>query len=407
MRVGRVFAHAGQTFAGGHYDVLVVGAGRLGLGAAFYLRRLAPALRVLVVEREGIPSESGASGRARGVWRRAGLPPEWRGRAEWVRRVWQDPALETGTARPHDPAFQGVGWAELQAAGLPEVGRPQAGQGADAGLDLLTPGDFSAHLNAPARAQLAELCDLGGVHGVLFDAQGGYGSAVTLALSYGYAAVGLGADLLLNTEARLTPGGAELRRLDVTPHMQVVVAQRLAVTAGHTVVAAGAWGSALLEEDLGLPVKHERAYVQFPRLALGAAPGLPVLAGAGLTLRPGEGGFRVLPPPGAPDPAGYEPRGARLEGVPVGIRPELLKYLLGALDVWPMLTGGKLDLGKTLADVPGTWEARPLGGWPLWERVSQGVSLLLGGPESDRAGLAVAYDLAAALAGVKARPWHR
>ena len=394
---GRVFAHVGQRFAGGHYDVLVVGAGRLGVCAAFYLGRLVPSLRVLIVEREGIPSESGASGRAGGVWHRAGLPAQWQGQADWVRRVWEDPASETGTARPHDPAFRAVGWAELRAAGEGK---------AEAGLDLLTLDDFLARLPPPARVQVAELHDLTRVGSVLLDARGGYGSAATLALSYGYAAVQEGADLLLNTEARLTPRGAELRRLDVTPEMRVVVAHSVAVTAEQTVVAAGAQGTALLREDLGLPSRHGRAYAQVLRLGAEAAPDLPALAGAGFTLRPGEGGLRVLPPVGGPDPEGYLPQGSRLAGVPVGVRQEVLEQLLGALDAWPALGDGRLDLGKSALDVPGAWEARPLGGWPLWERVSQSVSLLLGGSESDRVGPAVAYDLAATLAGVRERPWN-
>lgn len=391
---GRVFAHVGQAFPGDAYDYAVVGGGRLGLACAFYLRRFAPKARVLVVERGGIPSEEGAALHARGVWHRGDLPSAWQARAEWVHRVWQDPQAETGIQRPHDPGFRAVGWAEFLNS------PPQKG-----GLEVLDPDAFLAGQDEAARRQLRSLLDFASVAAVRFDPLGGCGRASTLALAYGYGAVRLGADLLLNAEARLTEGGVEVRRLDITPRMEVVVAQVVPVRAGHTVVAAGSEGPALLEADLGIVRPHGRAFAQFPRLALPPAPHVPVLARGGFTLRPDEGGWSVLPPPRSADPAGYVPRGGRLTGVPVGVRREVLDDVLLALEDWPAFAGGRFDLGKAPSDVAGTWEARPRGGWPLWEEVARGVHLLLGGPEADRVGLAVALDLAAHLAGERGHPW--
>ncbi|WP_157463450.1 FAD-dependent oxidoreductase, partial [Deinococcus pimensis] len=106
MTPGRVFSHVGHRFEEGEYDVVIVGGGRLGLACAYFLRRLAPDARVLIVERDGIPSEGGATITTAGVWSSLDLPPRWEARAEWTREVWLDPAALTGVRRPHDPRFR-------------------------------------------------------------------------------------------------------------------------------------------------------------------------------------------------------------------------------------------------------------------------------------------------------------
>jgi len=397
---GRVFAHVGHAFHERAYDFVVVGGGRMGVAAAFYLRRLQPDASVLIVERDGIPSEAGATLNARAVWGAASLPPAWVPRARWVRRVWMDPEAETGTARPHDPPFRSVGWAHLLGPDDAAPGRADA----DA-LEELRTAAFLDRLGDEGRRFLASLVDVSGVARVVLDAEGGYGSASTLALAYGYGAVRLGADLLLNAEAHLTPGGVEVRRLDITRSMEIVVAQTVRVRAGHVIVAAGHESMSLLESSLGVVRPHRRAFVQFPQLRQAPPERFPVLSRAGFTVRPGVAGLRVLPPVHAPDPAGYEPTGGQLLGVRVGARRELLEEFLSVMDAWPAFAGGDLNLGRTVLDVPGGWEARPAGGWPLWERVTDGVTLLLGGPEADRVGVAVALDAAASLSGVLERPW--
>ncbi|ADV68730.1 FAD dependent oxidoreductase [Deinococcus maricopensis DSM 21211] len=393
-----MFTHAQHALPDTSYDVVIIGAGRMGLAAAFYLRRLQVGARVLIAERGGIPSEDGATLHAPGVWHRQGLPAAWAARAAWVRHLWANPEVETGTARPHDPPFIACGHAHLHFTDEPATPPP-------AGLRTFTPETFLASLCAPAREQVQTLVDWPSVVAVTFDPLGGVGSGSTLALSYGYAAVRLGADLALNTEARLTPGGVTLRRLDVTNTHQIVVAREEQVRAPVVIVAAGADSMTLLEHDLGVIRRHGRAYAQYPQLEVPPAPGLPALAAQGFTVRPAASYLRVLPPVQGADPHGYAPVGGRLMGVPVGTRREVLDAMLPHLEPLPALMHDRLNLGKAVPDVPGAWEARPVGGWPLHERVADGVHLLLGGPGADQVGPSVAYDLAATLADDDARPW--
>ena len=49
-RAGQVWAHVGQPFEEQQFDVVIVGAGRMGAALALYLGRLAPSLRVLLAE---------------------------------------------------------------------------------------------------------------------------------------------------------------------------------------------------------------------------------------------------------------------------------------------------------------------------------------------------------------------
>jgi glycine/D-amino acid oxidase-like deaminating enzyme len=392
MSAGRVFAHVGQPLDRDEYDVVVIGGGRMGLALAFALLDLAPEAGVLIVERDGIPSEDGATIVSRGVWTAQDLPPAWAARAEWTRRIWLDPARHTGVNRPHDPRFRPTGVLRLSERAPEEHD--------------LTPEDALARLPQDAAAQLHGLVDLRRVGSARWDERGGHGSATSVALAFGYGAVRRGADLLLSTEGRLVSGGVEVRRLDITNRMEIVVAETRLVRAGHVVVAAGHAGPRLLEDDLGVIGPHGRAWVQFPRVAVPPAEGLPVVSFAGLTVRPGAGFLRVLPRVRGADPHDFVPVAGRLGGVPTGTRREILEELLGALEDWPVLAEGALNLGRVLGDVEGAWEARPAGGWPLHEEVAPGVSLLLGGPRSDLVGPAVALDLAATLTRAAHRPWE-
>ncbi|WP_243398317.1 FAD-dependent oxidoreductase [Deinococcus koreensis] len=385
---GQVWAHVGQPFVGREYDLIVLGAGRMGAACALYLRRLAPRRSLLLIEEGGLPNEDGATLLSPGVWSALTVPPERRAEAQWTR------AQLAGALAP-DPSlnlsFQARPLLELAAAG---------GAGWEAVLDVLG--------RDPAPTLPAGLADLQALPWARLDAQAARYRPGALALACAQAAIGAGADLMLNARAHLDGGGVGIERLSVTNTHQIVVHETHRLRAGRVVVALGAAGPGTVEHDLGLHTTHARAYRQFPRLNHPSTEQTPTLRAAGLTLRPQHGGFTLVPAIHHRDPAGYEPGGGRLTGVPTGLRRETLEDLVAAMDALPALATGALELGRSLMDVPGAWFALPGGdpdGLPRHEEVAPGVHLLLGGPHADTLGLAVAYDLAATVAGTQQRPW--
>lgn len=375
---GRVWAHVGQAFAEREYDVVVVGAGRMGAACALFLRRLAPGLRLLLAERGGLPNEDGATILAPGVWTRLDVPPGREAEARWTHaNLFGDP-----TAQPRPLLSL----------------HPQEGPGRIPTPQMLARFPEAAPLLDPQALPWAEVDE---------DAATYRPGAVALACGQG--AVRAGADLLLNTYAHLTPGGVRLDRLTVTNTHRVVTHETHEVRAGVVIVATGAEGPHAAEHDLGVHTAHGRAYRQFPRLNTPSDDWTPTLRAGGLTLRPQHGGFTLVPPIHHRDPHGYQPTGGRLTGVPVGVRRETLEDLIRLMAALPPLATGALEVGRSLADVPGAWLALPGGRAdtpPLHERLADGLHLLLGGPLADTLGLATAYDLAAAVAGVDGRPWE-
>lgn len=380
---GRVWAHVGQPFAARDYDLIVLGAGRMGAACALYLRRLAPGASLLLLEEGGLPNEDGATLLSPGVWSALELPPERRAAADWTRTQLADASL--------DIAFQTRPLLALSA---------DAGAGREAVQAVLG--------RAPGLDLPADLADLAALPWARLDARAATYRPGALALACAQAAIRAGADLMLNARAHLTPGGVSVERLSVTNTHQVVVHETHQLRAQQVVVALGAAGPAAAEHDLGLHTTHARAYRQFPRLNRPSSERTPILRAAGLTLRPQHGGFTLVPAIHHRDPAGYVPVGGRLTGVPTGLRRETLEDLVAAMDALPALATGALELGRSLMDVPGAWFALPGGdpdGLPLHEEVAPGVHLLLGGPHADTLGLSVAYDLAAKVAGLAGRPW--
>ncbi|WP_425514221.1 FAD-dependent oxidoreductase [Deinococcus aestuarii] len=378
---GRVWAHVGQAFAETDYDVVVLGAGRMGTACALFLRRLAPGLRLLLVERGGLPNEEGATILAPGVWTTLGVPPGRGGEARWGRAF-----LAGGLG---DAPFQPRPLLDLHAHAVP---------GARSTTGTLTRFPEAAALVLPTALPFARV-----------DEEAATYRPGPVALACGQGAVRAGADLLLNTHAHLIPGGVRLDRLTVTNTHEVVTHETREVRAGGVVVALGADGPPAVEHDLGAHTAHGRAYRQTPRLNVPSDDRTPTLRAGGLTLRPVGGGFTLIPPVHHRDPQGYSPAGGRLTGVPVGVRRETLEDLIALMDALPPLATGALEVGRSLADVPGAWLALPGGradAPPLHEEVAPGVHLLLGGPLADTLGLAVAYDLAAQVAGVEGRPWE-
>ena len=370
---GRVWAHVGQPFAPARYDVLIVGAGRMGAALARFLRVARPDLSLLLAEEGGLPNEEGATILAPGVWH-ADVPPERREEAERTRILLGD-------------ALTPCGLLDLQG---------QAGPATRPVSEVLGP-------------DLLGWIDAGVLPHVRLDGRAGVYSAGQLTLGHAQTAIREGADLMLNVRAELHghaldrpgSGGAArvaLHRLSVTNTHQVVVDHTVNVTAARVVIAAGAPGPALVEAGLGIVTPHRAAYRQTPRLEVPSTPGTPVLRAEGLTLRPQSGGFTVVPPVPHPDPWGYVPTGGRLVGVPVGLRRETLDAVMRAMPGLSVLAGEGLVVGRSIADIPGAWLAVPAGDWPTWERLEDTHWLLLGGERADLTGLAVAEQLAQALA---------
>jgi glycine/D-amino acid oxidase-like deaminating enzyme len=380
-RRGQVWAHVGQPFAETAYDVVVVGAGRMGAFCARELRRLAPALRLLLVEEGGLPNEEGATLLAPGVWTTHDVPAGREAEAAWTR------AQLAGS----------LGDVQFRAAPLAELS-------ADPCLD--------ARPTAEALADFPEalaLLDPSALPWARLDPGAATFRPGAVALNAAQEAVRLGADLLLNTRACPGPGGSlTLERLSVTNLHEVVVHERRAVQAAQIVLAVGAVGAALAEHGLGVHTAHGRAYRQAPRLEQPAGEAAPTLRVGGLTLRPQAGGWTLVPAIWHRDPQGYVPVGGLLTGVPTGLRRETLEDLVALMDAVPALAGEGLGLGRSLSDVPGAWLALPHGRPdtpPLCQRLDGAYTLLLGGPLADVLGLSAAHELAAELAGVQDRPW--
>lgn len=376
-----MWAHVGQRFTETGYDVVVLGAGRMGTACALFLRRLAPDRRLLIVERGGLPNEEGATILAPGVWTILDVPA---GRASEARWVNAQVAGELGPL-----PFQPRPLLDLHAGAVP------GGRSTTATLARFP--EAAALIN-PAALPFARV-----------DEEAATYRPGSVALACGQGAVRAGADLLLNTHAHLLPGGVRLDRLTVTNTHEVVTHETREVRAGVTIVALGADGPPAAEQDLGAHTAHGRAYRQTPRLNTPSDDRTPTLRAGGLTLRPVSGGFTLIPPVHHRDPQGYVPTGGRLTGVPVGVRRETLEDLVTLMDALPPLATEALEVGRSLADVPGAWLALPGGradAPPTHEEVAPGVHLLLGGPLADTLGLAVAYDLAARVAGVEGRPWE-
>lgn len=376
--MGKVYAHVGQAFEPVLYDVVVLGAGRMGSLTAHFLMLERPDLKVLLLDRGGLPNEEGATILAPGVWTALDVPPNQRGAAEWTRR------LLLGELSPED-------------GGLGQGG-PNDAPTLPRGLVELLPEEVEGSLPSREVDGLpAGLADLAALPHARLDPLALTYSAAALTTRAAQSAVRAGADLMLNAEAQPTPSGLKVSRLSVTNTHQIVVHETHSLVAGQVIVAAGAEGPFLAENALGNVTHHAQAFRQLPRLNVATADTTPVIRAAGLTLRPHSGGLTLIPPVHHRDPHGYLPTGGRLSGVPVGLRRETLEDVLRAMDALPALGSAALELGRSVSDVAGAWLALPQGGWPLFEPLTERHWLLLGGENADLVGPAVAQQLARAV----------
>ncbi len=381
MVAGRVSVTPDGPAPRAGYDVVVVGAGLLGVAFARLLRRWAPRLSLLLVEQGGLPNEGGATVTCPGLG--PPLAPDASGAegVAWV-RSWLGEEL-TGAARFRE------GWLEL-------AGDPAGAPGA-APLEELLAGDalvWTSETLGIARTYPA------------WRRSGGYLPVEAATLALARSAVREGVDLALNARAR--PSDARrlvVERLAFDRRMRLGVHARQTVEAGAVVVAAGADGAALAEAGLDRPVRLPAVYRQFPRLRGGpTSPTSPVIAVAGWALRPAPHGAVLVAPPGPADPDGHVPVGGRLLGVPVGLRRELVDRLLDEPALAPLLASGKLELGKSVRSVRGARFSAPNDGEAVARSLGSGWWLLAGGDRGTLADVSAGARLAADVAGVRP-PW--
>ena len=373
-RAGQVWAHVGQPFEEQQFDVVIVGAGRMGAALALYLGRLAPSLRVLLAEENGLPNEEGASILAPGLWTTLKLPAEHHARAEWTR-------------------------AELQHALGDVQYQPRP-------LVALYPAQVPGSL--PTREVLAEYPEaLALINPVALPFAQRLEAASyrpgSVALNAAQQAIRLGVNLMLNARATPVPGGVRLERLTVTNTHQIVTHEVREVAARCVVVAAGAAGPRLAEHSLGRHIPHAEAYAQYPPLAWPSGPQSPALHVGPLLLWPAHATWTLGSAPAHRDPPDYQPSGGKLTGVPTGLRRELLETLVAHMDAVPALASEGLQLGRSISDIPGAWVSlNPL---PQWTDLGSGAYLLQGGPQADTLGLSTAHELAQELTrALAARP---
>lgn len=123
---GRVWAHVGQPFTPGSdpqpaYDVLILGAGRMGSALALALTERAPHLKTLLIEEGGLPNEDGATILAPGIWTTAHLPAAQHDAAHWTLERLRDLLGDDLQARPYLTLHDGP----TPAAGPPATCSPR------------------------------------------------------------------------------------------------------------------------------------------------------------------------------------------------------------------------------------------------------------------------------------------
>lgn len=396
---GKVINKAALELPQTHYNYIVLGGGLLGLACAFYLRTLQPDASLLIVEQDGIPSETGATHVSPAVASRFFEDAQMRRRAEWGLGVLENLARETGVTRPYDTPFQRSGVVRF------------LGERYDGAVPTNQLLEQLPELQTKA---ITKLVDVEQTPFALYDEGAGYGSAEAAALHYGHGAVKRGADLLLNARALpVSENKIGLERLEYDRFMKRVVVKRESLTADKIIVALGASTATFAEEAVGSLLSFKRVYRQYPRIETDSRlpiqqgrVGLPVIQAHGFTLRPQGEGLLIVPPELAPDPDGYTPTGANLMGVRVGVRREILEVLMDCAERIPAFAWDSLNLGKTVEKVRGAWAVSTRDGFPTWQQVdSYDWYALVGGKDGYNLGLSTAYDLAANLSEQNARPW--
>ena len=384
--------HAGIALQTSHYDTVILGGGFLGLSLAFYLKTFLPELSLLLIEEEGIPSEQGMTHLSPGILDKSSLASKDTAKYDWGLNTLANLAQICGVQRADRVLFRtGIRHFVKDALGVPEV-RALSEQEKQLFGHMLEPDVFPVSY---------------------LDETGAYASAEAASMVYGFAAVKLGLDLMLNTRVDALDGQRlKLKRLEFNRYMQRVVVREESLQASTLIVALGAKTTEFVEAAWAELLPYRQVYRQYPRieadrrLPLKAGKvDLPIIAVKGFYFRPQGEGLLVIPPALPADPRGYKPLGATLMGVPVGVRRELLELFLQVMPELPLLTWESLKLGKTVAQVRGCWELLTPDAKAEWRQLSANGYSLVGGQASLPLALAQSYELAAHIAKRDERPW--
>lgn len=363
-------------------DVVIVGAGVLGLAVAHTLLQHQPELRVLIIEQDGVPSEQGSTYLSPGIMYR----PENAADASRYEQTLN--TIKTLPQQSNTRLLSPCGYIRFQSHETPQS----------------TPATTAISTYPDAEQQrIHTLLNTSNYPHAYHDPAGGYVHAEALALRYGRASVHQGATLMLNSRViNLNP--LTIERLEFDRMMQRVVIATERVTCEQLVLAAGVNNSALLEESYGFLDGMKRSYRQFLRIETDAhlhvhanKLSMPVLELAGVVLRAQGEGVLVSMPLLPADPEGYVPQGGKLLGVPVGVRREYLEYLLQYEHALPFVAWSSLNLGKTLNNVRSGWDVHTTNGATTYLQVpavNATVYALYAGQDGIMLALSKARDLA-------------
>ena len=367
-------------------DVVIVGAGIMGLSTAYHVKRSAPGLRVLVVDMLGGPGQGDTARSAaayRTFFRSRTNRALARGTVEFYRAL-QDGGVDLG--------MRDVGYLFLLSAEeygkvsplLADVGQPYRVYGRE---------EVEAMLGARTRLagdEEAELMGLPDIEVGLYVPEAGiidpekvvrfyYGEAAAMGVEFVFGARATG--LLVEPGRPLGVPGEPFPWQDA--RVGGVVLGDRAVRAGTTVVAAGAWTEALLDgAGVAVPVKPKKRQVFAVRASTGPLRGLLRAGGFNrhgimpMTILPRRLYVRPVPEEeafwvGVNDDLG---RPYRLEDPPTaeerywayGVYPPLSKYL-------PQFEGA-----SPASSWAGHYDVMFVDGQPVVDRLAEGLVVVAG-----------------------------
>ena len=382
------------------YDYAIVGAGVYGLPLGYFLRRLVPDARVVVLEDNTIPGE-GITINTGGIIRACYSNPDVMRAAAFGQPYFAEPTktmeLSTSVHTGFVPATWGRFVSERHTPGIAS----ELDEIVDRARELGIPGIWSADietylgkLEPQRRANLAKVIHGGDVSHVLVDDRGGYADGGSALLAFFEAALEYGVDVvrLCHVTGFVREGGTvrgvqyqrwRSRHLpDGSTEREVVGTGE--ITASNVIVAAGAGSRRLIERHCNVrmptfPTYHQTPMVQntadvdfasttytretlvddgrIERSGVSVAD-LPVISHwRDLYFHPETHGLVVGAHHRELHDEDYEPTGGQIgdgsDAMKVGLSQVLVDKVVDNMEHFPVLESGGLRLGVKPSDVPG------------------------------------------------------